>query len=764
MSNHFKDLLIKVRSLTLMLVLLAPVLTKAQTHSIVLTIPKPNPLPAPVTGNYNFQVNTPIGAGSAAVDVSTTTGQVLWDFGSTPAAPAGKSFTYQGITVTLPGDPGVPVSSAGKVTITGSPSGTLSFSFTLIVAEANDPTNSANGDFTVYIRQPMDVVLVLDKSGSMNTSAGSGTRWSALREAAKGFVSRYEQVKPQDRTSLTYFAGDALPASNCCNGLIPNTPNSPALSQKIYNELGESQFQPGGATAMGKGLKNALTKLSDESKARNIILITDGEQNVDPEVTLDGKGFSDGTTIPGGNNAGNIRIVTIGIGSPSGKFHTTLMNLALEHRGSYYVSTDGSAFTFKGGAINGDMATGFTQAFVEALSNFSPQIVEISTNNIPSNNTPVTLQTFPLNKRLDILWLEFAVGRNMERPQILQFLQGVRVEKDGASVLQYGRPVMAGNFGNTITLAFDFKNPPQGLPKLDPAGQWKVMLADSGLKVSVCKLTTIVDDHHLHMQRTLGNRSPKVNDAFPLSFKLDWLARPIMNANVQAIVVRPGDDLGDVLANHPGNVDVSNAPDAGSPGVQKYNQLWQTDSAFRNKLEGVSNTVNLAHAADGRYEGTFSGLNVSGLYRIVYRVTGTDSAGGTIQRLMIESFYTSFSNLDISKSDVTKTIQNNQLILNFRPKTSYNKFIGPAMGNAFSVTNPGIKIVNVVDHQDGRYTITFEGNVNDTTTIKLLDQPIYTGKLSEVDKTGKALPSWLWWVLLILLILLILWWLLRRKK
>jgi len=87
------------------------------------------------------------------------------------------------------------------------------------------------------------------------------------------------------------------------------------------------------------------------------------------------------------------------------------------------------------------------------------------------------------------------------------------------------------------------------------------------------------------------------------------------------------------------------------------------------------------------------------------------------------------------------------------------------MGNAFGVTNPGIKIIKVDDLQDGRYTITFGGNISDTTSLQLLGQTIYTGKLSDIGKgkTILGLPVWLFWLLLILLLLLILWLLFRKK-
>jgi len=277
----------------------------------------------------------------------------------------------------------------------------------------------------------------------------------------------------------------------------------------------------------------------------------------------------------------------------------------------------------------------------------------------------------------------------------------------------------------------------------------------------------------------LDNKNPKVNDDFPISFNIDWLSHPVKNIKVEAIVLRPGEDLGDLLARNSNNVQVSNAQDAGSPGAQKYNHLWDTDSTFRNKLMKSENLVMLTLAGNGKYEGVFKGLTVSGLYRIVYHITGTDSAAGAVQRTISESFYTSFAGIDLRRSGITISMANSQLIMKCRPVTADPKhyFVGPAMGNAFTVSNPGITISRVEDHQDGSYTITFGGNVNDTTTLLLLGQKIYTGKLADAGKSGGSsfigkihdwlksvgLPGWSLWAILFLLLLILLY-LLKRKK
>jgi von Willebrand factor type A domain. len=767
MNTTTSGLFIKARkAVPTLLILLMSFLSKAQHYDINLPA-----APPPTPPEYHFPFNQPIGGGAATIGVQTTAATVVWDFSTIPGGATLESdrFTFRGVTVQLPADASTNVSSAQNVVIEGTPNQTGSFQFSLIVADANNLAVTATGTFEVFIEQAVDVVLVLDRSGSMGAALGAGTRWSALRQSVQNFMLAYETLRPQDRTSVTYYDTDLNPLSAVCPGLISNN-STPALSVQLAGELNSPAYQPHGLTAMGLGLQNAQSKLTDATRSRNILLITDGEQNVNPKVNLNGQGYSDGSSIPDG-----LRITTIGIGNPSGTVNTTLQNLAQATNGSYNITLDGNAFTFEGGNVLGDLSSGFGNNFMTMLQDNSPQMIDKTSTAIPANNTPVTLQEFPLNKAVNKLLLEFVVPRSFEVPQLAQLLSRIRVTKDGSPVLNYAQPVWSGNYTNTILLVFDFKSRRGSQPPLNPEGKWSVAISDSTLRLGYCKLTSIADDHRLHIKRTWGNKNPKVQDDFPVTVHIDWLGLPVKDAKVDLLVMVPGKDLGQLLS-EAANVQLSDSADAGSPGVQKFNHLLATDSSFRKALEATGTLVTLTQTGNGKYEGAFKNLPVAGMYRLVYRISSKDSAAGEFQRFVSESFYTSFSNVDLTKSNVTTVINDGQLVMNLKPITSYGVLIGPAMGSAFSVTNPAIKIANVVDHQDGSYTITFEGNINDTTSIQILGQTVHTGKLQDAGKGGSVIdklhdwlrdhgiPVWLFWLVLLLLLILILWFIFRKKN
>lgn len=733
--------------------------------------------------DYHLPVDAPINP-ELTIGPSGTGGIVLWEFasafpGGASPLPGGDGFIKDGVTVQLPAAENVPISDLEKVTVSGTPTEAGAWFFTLRVT---DQASGQNGTrvFEVHVNQALDLVLVLDRSGSMlsptSGNAGAPSRWNALKEAVGNFANLYQQVTVNtgsiNRLGIVYFATTPTPVSGCCGALkvVDNT-----LASSVGTDIDgvDKTPVPAGMTAMGAGLKAATTLLSDNTKARSILVFTDGEQNQNPKVNADGTGYNDGTTIPGGVGTGGVKIATIGIGSPSAPFHATLLGLATSNRGSYNTTLDGNTFEFKGGLTDGDLSTGFTVQFVQMLSQFSPQIVTTAFKALPATGA-VPVETFPLNKKVDKLLLEFRVGRKLEIPQLLQVYKGIRIEKDGADVKKYAQPSWVGNYTNTILLTIDFNRPPEGSSKLDPAGSWSVQAADSGMNLRTVNLNVLADDHRVHMNRTLGNVKPKVNDKLPITFTLDKLQLPVIDADVKCIVLRPGEDLGDVLARSDKNVK-PDGTDSASAGVQKYNKLWETDSSFRALFKPVENVVQLTHTSGGKYEGTFDGLSVAGVYKLVYLVKVKNDDIGEYQRTFMESVYVTFSGVDLSKSDVTTVMQNGQLVMTFRPITSYGKYIGPAMGPGFAVSNPDIKIAGVEDHQDGRYTITFTGAVDQPTKLTIVGQEIYSGKLENAGKSDSfidritkwlesiGLPAWTIWLIL-LFILFLLWLAFRKKK
>lgn len=695
--------------------------------------------------------------------VMNATGNVFWEFASTPPGAMGvtpTTFTLNGITVTIPNTSGGAVSSALTATIQGTPTVSGSFSFTVTVSDESDPAaRTRNREYVLIVSPDADIVMVMDRSGSMgiNTSTGN-TRWQALKDAAANFLLILSNSgRTSDRLGLSYFHNSVTQPS-AANFPTPLIAVDNTIATKVNADLNTQS--PSGGTAMGAGMKDGKSKLTDVSRARFLILFTDGEQNIAPLVNGNGQGYSDGTplntTYPAG--PGSVKVFTIGISNPNGPDLNTLQNLAGNNRGNYVGTDDGS------------LDEAFTDQLTNALRSFSPQLISRTSTNLSPVEALTTLQSFPLNKNVSRLLLNIKADRKFEVPQLLQFASSISIEKDGTPIQGGVVPSWVGNYSNTILLTIPFNTTSTGSSAATtPEGDWTIKIGNTGqLDINKVTVTSIADDHRLEFDYSYGTSSPRVYTSLNPSVTLTWLREPITDATVRAIILRPGEDLGDILSKNPLTVKVSTDQDAPSAGVQKYNQLYATDSSFRNSLAYNENVITLNHTTDGKYENTFNGLTVSGNYQIVYQISGNNAKMGSYKRFATESIFTSFNGIDLVASNVSVNVLDNSLVMTLKPVATNGKLIGPAYGKGFTVDNPNVKIDTIEDHQDGSYTITFAGNTDEAVSFELMGQEIYHGELAEIGQSDSiidkiqdwleslGLPRWTLWLILLLLLILIL--------
>ena len=149
-----------------------------------------------------------------------------------------------------------------------------------VTSKISHPYIMAGADDTVYIkvelegspiykhqvREPANLALVIDKSGSM-----SGKKMQDLKEAAKMMVDR---LSPSDMISIITYDNQArvvVPASRL---------SVPAAIKTQINAIGT-----GGSTALYAGVQTGaqeLYKYLDDFKINRVILLSDGLANVGP--------------------------------------------------------------------------------------------------------------------------------------------------------------------------------------------------------------------------------------------------------------------------------------------------------------------------------------------------------------------------------------------------------------------------------------------------------------------------------------------------
>ncbi len=169
---------------------------------------------------------------------------------------------------------------------------------------------------------PVDLVVVMDRSGSMNGAK--------IRHARRAVLHLMENLANEDRLALVSYANNVVTHT----GLLPMTDvNRQALRATV------GQMRAGGGTNLGAGLKRGIDLAGGAVKlanARQIILISDGLAN---------QGITDPRTLgtmaaAGSENA--MAISTVGVGQ---EFNEGLMtHLADNGGGSYYYLENPAAF------------------------------------------------------------------------------------------------------------------------------------------------------------------------------------------------------------------------------------------------------------------------------------------------------------------------------------------------------------------------------------------------------------------------------------
>lgn len=669
-------------------------------------------------------------------------GNVTWDFFGAPtpigipacAATPVNPYVCQGVTITLPAGS---VSSGTPATINwnGSAPAAGALVFVLIV-------EGHAREYHIDFRRPLDLTFVLDKSGSMGeVASGTITRWDALKTAVNNFMLKLSNpafARPGDRVGLTFFDSGLTP-STFGNSLVALDPGSATQVQNAMNSLA-----PGGSTAMGQGLTDAKTKLADAARSRDVLLFTDGEQNVAPLVNTNGCDIG-GTPInaacpvpPG--SSGNLKMFTIGIGNPSPTYLSTLQNLATKNGGNCLLTSNGTSFTNTTSMVVGDINAVFTQAFIELLRNNSPQLVGTRTGTVPAGGQ--RLIDFPLNKNVSELLIEVTVGKRFEIPQLPRLVSELRVLRNGQNVTSLGVPRWVGSSPDTYMLVFSFTGARAVAGKLRSEGQWEVTAQPNSLAGGQSyRITVIADDHLLKFNCSQQNPQPSVGATQKFVVQLSDRGRAIQNATVSALVYRPGDDIGDLLARNPLKVaTAARQTDRSAVGIVKYNTLLRQDAGFVRALTPTEQVIPLTHRGNGRYEGDYSGMNVAGIYQIMYRIQGSDSLHGTYLRYEMQSMYVQAGQIDPSKSLLNREVINGNLVVTMRPVTTYGRFLGPAATDAFDVNASTAKLNSVVDNQDGSYTITIRGDIKTAGSIAVMKQPLYSGRLDQI-RVSDRIPS-----------------------
>ena len=372
--------------------------------------------------------------------------------------------------------------------------------------DVNDPT--AGG-----ARQPVDIILVLDTSGSMNDPAPGTTtpKIEVLRDAVTLFLETWKEYAIADRPGVTgdrvgvvYFGSTAQPFGS--GVLLKNFVNQ---WENIRNDV--QMRSASGWTAMGAGLHTAIQGFTDPGRLRHVILFGNGMQNRSPMIVADAFGdlvIKDQTPAQNPDVTGNsnvtigasdfymptgIKVHSIGIGVAGSNsagigWHKLLHDLAQQQDGKHNFIT--RAF---------DLDGVFLEDLVESLKGNSLQYVQ-NEETLLADDQEHTFE-FPVNQSATKFSLVVSWEDDQIHPPKLELIR-----PDGRSQ-RLDRIIRSGSFYRIIT---HYLSDPDELP--GDYGIWKLKATSMDDRQLPLRIHALLDDSELKYQFLVPGRRLRIGE------------------------------------------------------------------------------------------------------------------------------------------------------------------------------------------------------------------------------------------------------------
>lgn len=173
---------------------------------------------------------------------------------------------------------------------------------------------------------PFDVMLVMDRSGSMSSLGTSGpgrTKMVEAREAASLFVQLL-RLGAGDQVGMVAFSTVGTRPPNAALSPVNAAKKDELVGPAPYTSGKIALLTPGGMTSIGDGIQAAMESLGAVgTNRRALLLMTDGLQNTSPMI-------ADVEAM-----LGNARLYVVGFGTEDQLDGALLTRLARNHDGIY---------------------------------------------------------------------------------------------------------------------------------------------------------------------------------------------------------------------------------------------------------------------------------------------------------------------------------------------------------------------------------------------------------------------------------------------
>ena len=649
-----------------------------------------------------------------------------------------------------------PVAGTWSVIVRGTSVATARQNFSLV---------TENG----FVRQPVDLVLALDTSSSMNSLAGSGagalSRIELLRRSATLLLETWRlHAVADDRVGIATFSSNVSTTPNAVPALQPLLPNFNAIAGTVGG------LTASGCTALGGALQIGLNSLPTGAiNKRAMVAITDGMQSTNPFVGEAGTparlridtfaanaalpfdaffctnaaatGPGGAAIVPDGIPVADhgVEIHAIGIGVNGAGFQQLIERLASENRGLHHFTT----------APNQDLDLLFVNDLVRALKTNTLEIIASDAGALAAGATRQI--SFPVN------------GTSRSVTVVLSWQGATQTAAIDAQVLGPNgtalAPTQTRRQGNFTLLKFDRAQTQGALP-----GAWQLVLRRAAAPTVSYQTSIIADESCLHYEFATPTGLQPAGSAPRVTASVSAGGRPqAAPLAVTLQVAAPAQSFGNLLA----------AWVPKTKAAQRYRSLIAQPSARTNASAGAALEAALAElngnpafikAAQARekfgvtlrpastkidptaggassYAAVLPALTLAGTYGVRWQIEG-QSACGVVKRQELGSMVVSLGKLDRAKSSVRVTpTPANTVTVSVKPVDRSGNLLGPGASHSIGVSIEGLKPVGpMIDRLDGSYRQTFSGRARRAAAAEVtvtVGGETWSQRIGVDAKTGK---------------------------
>jgi hypothetical protein len=567
-------------------------------------------------------------------------------------------------------------------------------------------------------RNDFDVVLVLEKSGSMGDlppeAVNPPNKAAILKSAVQGFVSQWELIDAPcggctsdyspDRIGIVFFDSTAAPqtlagADAPANFFLQR--GGANAWDGVINQA--NTLTPGSSTSIGAGINSAMQQWKNDPKNDlSLIVVTDGMQNTAPLIAPTGSGFLGLDPVAGLPQELRKRFVpiqTIAFGVPAAVDENLLRNISLETAGVSYISVNATTlFTTFGSTLVALLKGNTVSLAATRESTYSGQV--------STAPLPVIVDRSPQRVVFSVQWPP--PGRNS---------LDLEVFPPGSA-----SPAVPTSFKKTPQASiqsFDLK-------RGGSTGTWNVRVKRGikGTETIPYALNVFFVEGHLDYQYSLTTLHGATGDPIGIRAVVDWDGKPVTglpDGALRVTIQRPGEALGTIL--HQTRRDITGGNTVTPAGdIQTAYDRKIASFKGRSLLERITPkdviSIPLKEEGKGVYTATFSDTTVPGTYAFNTLLDFDMERTGHVHR--VERLEQALKvQADPLKSVVKMTNPSVGIfVVDVTPLDRFGNFFGPGYGPLIRAHVRGGKLRTEVPtdpDQIGTYTFTI-GDVPKGTT------------------------------------------------